>query len=302
MKQKTVSTEISLSGKGLHTGKETTIIIKPAKSNTGYVFVRTDLPGNPIIHAVANNVVDTSRGTTIAENGCTVSTIEHLLAAVYSFGIDNAEFHISGPEVPILDGSSKYYIEQLQKIGAVDQDADVTVRNIDEEISYTYQNTSITLMPSDKLSLDVYIDYGVESVPPQTAVLNDVKDFASQISVCRTFVFLSEIEQLLKLDLIKGGDLDNAIVIVDKLLSQEDYNRIASLCGKETMKVQDGGILNNLKLQYENEPARHKLLDVIGDIALCGFRFNAKIKAVRPGHKANTELSKQLRQYLLNNK
>ena len=270
MKQKTIAGAVRLSGKGLHFGKESTLTVMPAEPNTGYLFVRTDLDGCPHIRAIADNVNETSRGTTVTENGVSVSTIEHLMAATYAMGIDNAEFRVDGPEVPILDGSSRYYVEAFSKVGTKEQDVELKVLNLDEPVSFTNGDTEITLA-----------------------------DFPSEIANCRTFVFLSEIEPLLKMNLIKGGDLDNAIVVVDKVLPQSEYDRIAALCGKESIKVQESGILNTLKLQFDNEPARHKLLDIIGDLALCGFRFNARIEAVRPGHFANTQLSKKLRQYFL---
>ncbi len=300
MKQKTIAAEIRLTGRGLHFGKESALTIKPAEPNSGYVFVRTDLDGCPRVKAVADNVNATSRGTTIEENGVSVSTIEHLLAATYAMGIDNAEFCIDGPEVPILDGSSKYYVEGYAKVGVVEQDAELRVLDIAEPIHYSNgKGTEITINPSDSYSVKVLVDYGA-AMPAQTAELSNLDGFASEIANCRTFVFLSEIEPLLKMNLIKGGDLDNAIVVVDKVLPQSEYDRIAAICGKESIKAQESGVLNTLKLQFDNEPARHKLLDIIGDLALCGFRFNARIDAVRPGHSANTQLSKDLRHYLLN--
>ena len=299
MKQKTIAGAVKLSGRGLHLGKISTLTVMPAEPNSGYVFVRTDLEGCPRIRAIADNVNETSRGTTIDENGVSISTIEHLMAATYAMGIDNAEFHIDGPEVPILDGSSRYYVEAYAKMGLTEQDAELKVLDIDEPLRYSNEKgTEITLLPANNYSAKVIVDYGA-ALPTQTAELHDISDFASEIATCRTFVFLSEIEPLLKMNLIKGGDLDNAIVLVDKVLPQSEYDRIAALCGKESMKVQENGILNTLKLQFDNEPARHKLLDIIGDLALCGFRFNARIEAVRPGHYANSQFSKTLRQYFL---
>lgn len=299
MKQKTLAGSVTLKGRGLHLGKLSTLTVMPAKPDSGYVFVRTDLESCPRVMAIADNVNETSRGTTIDNNGVSVSTIEHLMAATYAMGIDNAEFHIDGPEVPILDGSSRFYVEAFSKVGLVEQDAELKVLNLDEPIRYSNEKgTEITLSPANDYSAKVVVDYG-KAMPTQTAELANISDFASEIANCRTFVFLSEIEPLLKMNLIKGGDLDNAIVVVDKVLPQSEYDRIAALCGKESMKVQEKGILNTLKLQFENEPARHKLLDIIGDLALCGFRFNARIEAVRPGHFANTQLSKELRHYFL---
>ena len=297
MKQKTLADTVRLKGRGLHFGKESTLTVMPADPNSGYVFVRTDLDDCPRIRAISDNVNETSRGTTITENGISVSTIEHLMAATYAMGIDNAEFHIDGPEVPILDGSARFYIELFSKAGVVEQDAELKIYSLSEPLKYSNeQGTEITLYPSEKYSAKVLVEYG-KAMPQQIAELNDLSDFAAEIANCRTFVFLSEIEPLLKMNLIKGGDLDNAIVLVDKVLPQSEYDRIATLFGKETIKAQESGVLNTLKLQFDNEPARHKLLDIIGDLALCGFRFNANIDAVRPGHFANTQFSKELRKY-----
>lgn len=300
MKQHTLANIVTLSGKGLHIGKMSTLTIKPAQPNSGYTFVRTDIEGCPRIRAIADNVHDTSRGTTIVENGVSVSTIEHLMAATYAFGIDNAEFHIDGPEVPILDGSARFYMQEYQKVGLQEQDAELKIKTLSEPVKYENEKGSkITLFPADEYTAKVYVDYGA-AMPAQTAELSNLDDFSAEISKCRTFVFLSEIEFLLNLNLIKGGDLDNAIVVVDKVLPQTEYDRIAALCGKETMTAQKDGILNNIKLQFDNEPARHKLLDIIGDLALCGYRFAARIEAVKPGHFANTQISKELRHYLQN--
>lgn len=297
MKQHTLASAVTISGKGLHSGAEVCLNILPAAINTGYIFFRTDIEGCPSVRAIATNVKDTSRGTTISENNTSVSTIEHLIAACYASGIDNAEFHINGPEVPILDGSSRFYIAEFQKIGITEQEADVQIMNLHENVSYSNENgTIITISPADNFSVEVVVDYG-KAMPPQTAKLDNLADFATELANCRTFVFLSEIEFLLNLNLIKGGDLDNAIVLVDKILPQSEYDRIAKLCGKNTIPAQESGVLNTIKLQFDNEPARHKLLDLIGDLALCGYRYNAKITATKLGHFANTEASKLLREY-----
>ncbi|MCF0206590.1 MAG: UDP-3-O-acyl-N-acetylglucosamine deacetylase [Bacteroidales bacterium] len=299
MKQKTLAGEVTLSGKGLHIGKVSTLVIKPAKVNSGYVFVRTDLENSPRVRAIADNVNDTSRGTTITENGVSISTIEHLISALYALGIDNAELHLDGPEVPILDGSARYYVQGIQKVGIVEQEADVEIKTLAEPVEFeTDKGTKITISPADTYSAKVLVDFGA-ALPPQTAEIASLDNYAGEVANCRTFVFLSEIELLLKMNLIKGGDLDNAIVIVDKALPQSEYDRISTLLGKEKIEAKESGILNTLKLQFDNEPARHKLLDIIGDLALCGFRFNAKIEATKPGHFANTQASKKLRNYLL---
>jgi len=286
MKQKTILKEVSLKGSGLHFGKITNLLIKPAEENTGYIFIRTDLAGKPSILAIIDNVTDTSRGTTISNGSASVSTIEHLLAATYALGVDNVIFEIDGPEVPILDGSSKYFVEAYHKAGIVEQNAELKIYEISENLSFIDEerDIEINIYPDKNYNLKVLVDYRSELLSNQFAFLNSLKDFTKNISSCRTFVFLSELEPLLHLNLIKGGDLDNAIVIVDKESSQEEFDRLAKLFKKPSVEVQSSGVLNNLKLQFTNEPARHKLLDIIGDLALTGYRFKASIMARRPGH------------------
>jgi UDP-3-O-[3-hydroxymyristoyl] N-acetylglucosamine deacetylase/3-hydroxyacyl-[acyl-carrier-protein] dehydratase len=300
MKQKTILKEVRLEGPGLHFGKKTSLIIKPAKPNTGYIFVRTDVDTKPEIPAIADFVIDTSRGTTIGKNGTSVSTIEHLLAATYSLGIDNVIFEIDGPEVPILDGSSKYFVEAYHKAGIVEQDAPLKVYDVRENLSFTDEerDIEINVFPDTSYKLQVLVDYKSDILSNQYAVLSNLKDFTKEVASCRTFVFLSELEPLLRLNLIKGGDLDNAIVIVDKESTQEEFDRLAKLFNKPSVSAQTSGVLNNLKLQFTNEPARHKLLDIIGDLALTGYRFNANVVARRPGHFGNTELAKILREHI----
>lgn len=301
MKQKTTKKEVSLIGAGLHNGQKTTLKILPAPPNTGYVFVRTDLENNPKVKAVAENVCDTSRNTSISQNGITINTVEHLLAAAYSQGIDNVCFSIDGSEVPILDGSAKFFVEAFHKAGIVEQKAELAVYDIQENISFKDEERDIDLSiyPDDNFKLNVLIDYKSDVLSNQFAVLNNLKDFTKEISICRTFVFVSELEPLLRMDLIKGGDLDNAIVIVDKETSQEEFDRLSKLFNKPSVKVHNQGILNNVKLQFNNEPARHKLLDLVGDLALTGFRFNGNVVAKRPGHYGNTELAKRVRNHIL---
>lgn len=300
MRQKTIAKEVVLSGQGLHNGKSNTLTIKPAKPNTGYVFVRTDLENKPEIPALCDYVTDTSRGTTLSKNGASVSTVEHLLAATYALGIDNVIFELDGSEIPILDGSSKYFIEAYHKAGIVEQDAELIVYNLSETIRFFDEERDIEIVayPDEKYNVKVLVDYKSEFLSNQYANLDNIKDFTSEIAPCRTFVFLSELEPLLRLNLIKGGDLDNAIIIVEKEYSQEKFDRLAKLFNKPSVKVQQSGVLNNLKLYFNNEPARHKLLDVIGDLALCGYRFNASIVARKPGHYGNTEIAKLLRQQI----
>lgn len=300
MKQKTILKEVKLEGPGLHYGKKTRLTIKPAKPNTGYVFVRTDLESHPQIPALVEYVTDTSRGTTIGKNGSSISTVEHLLAATYSLGIDNVVFEIDGPEVPILDGSSKYFLEALHKAGIVEQEAVLKIYDIRENILFSDEerDIEINIFPDKTLKLNVLVDYKSDILSNQYSVLNSLKDFTQEISSCRTFVFLSELEPLLRLNLIKGGDLDNAIVIVDKESTQEEFDRLAKLFNRPSVAVQTSGVLNNIKLQFTNEPARHKLLDIIGDLALTGYRFNANVVARRPGHFGNTQVAKMIREHI----
>ncbi len=300
MKQKTITKEVSIEGVGLHLGKHAKLTIKPAEPNTGYVFKRTDIEGNPTINAVAENVNDISRGTTISQNGASVSTIEHLLSATYAMGIDNVLFEIDGPEIPILDGSSKYFVDLYNKAGIADQEEDLIVYDIKENLSFVNpeKGIEINVFPDDKYRLNVLVDYNSKALSNQYAVLNDLEEFIKEISFSRTFVFLSELEPLLKSNLIKGGDLENAIVMVDKETSQEEFDRLAKLFGKPSVEARSSGVLNNIQLQHINEPARHKLLDLIGDLALTGYRFNANIIAKHPGHFGNTEMAKIIRKYI----
>ena len=302
LKQKTLKDSFSLSGKGLHTGLQLTVTFNPAPDNYGYKIQRTDMEGQPIIDAIAENVTETTRGTVLNKNGVKVSTVEHGLAALYASGIDNCLIQVDGPEFPILDGSAEYFIEGIDRVGTVEQNSVKDYFIIKSKIEFRNEKTgsSIIVLPDDEFSINVLISYDSTILPNQYATLEDMNLFKSEVARSRTFVFVREIEPLLQLGLIKGGDLDNAIVVVDKVLPQSEYDRIAAICGKESIKAQDSGILNTIKLQFDNEPARHKLLDIIGDLALCGFRFNASIEAVRPGHSANTQLSKELRHYLLN--
>lgn len=295
--QKTIAQEVTVEGKGLHTGADVVLTFKPAPVNHGYKFQRVDLDDQPIIRAVAENVKDTSRGTTIEENGGRVSTIEHVLAALSGLGIDNALIEINAPETPILDGSSKLIVEALKKAGTKEQDAEREYYTVKEKITYKddERGVEISIYPDDKFSLNVLIDYNSSSLLNQYATLDDLSCFDEEISKSRTFVFLHELEILLENNLIKGGDLSNAIVIVDKEVSQEELNRLADLLGKPHVQVKEQGILNNIDLHYNNEPARHKLLDIVGDLALIGMPIRGKIIAKRPGHLANTELAKLVR-------
>ncbi len=301
MKQKTIKKEVSLIGSGLHNGQKTTLKILPAPSNTGYVFIRTDIKNKPQIKAIVDNVSDTSRNTTISQNDVTVNTVEHLLAATYALGIDNVYFEINGPEVPILDGSAKFFVEAYHKAGIIEQNAKLEIYDLTENLSFKDEERDVELSvyPDNSFKIDVLIDYKSDFLSNQFATLCNIKNFTKDISICRTFVFLSELEPLLRMDLIKGGDLYNAIVIVDKKCSQKELDRLAKLFNKPSVSIHSRGILNNIKLQFNNEPARHKLLDLIGDLALTGYRFNANIIARKPGHYGNTELVKLIRNHIL---
>lgn len=295
-KQKTIQKEISLSGVGLHTGKEVKLTFKPAPENNGYAFVRTDLEGNPIIEARADYVVDTQRGTNLEKNGVRIHTSEHVLAAVVGLDIDNIIIEISAPEPPIMDGSSKYFVEALEKAGIKEQEADVEEYIVKDVISYKDEasGSEIILMPADEYEITAMVDFGTKVLGTQNATLKHISDFKEEISDARTFSFLHEIEMLLDNDLIKGGDLNNAIVYVDKPLSKETMEKLRVAFKKDNVKVKPNGILDNLTLRWPNEAARHKLLDVIGDLALVGTRFRGKVIANKPGHGVNTQFAKKL--------
>lgn len=298
-KQRTLKEPLSFHGKGLHTGVEVNMTLLPAPENHGYVFKRTDLQGQPEITALAENVTDTSRGTTIEENGARVSTIEHVLSALAGMQLDNTIIELDGPEAPILDGSAREYVEAIQKSGVVEQNAERRYFKLKEKVEYYDEENGVHIIayPDQMQSINVLIDYNSDVLGNQYATLEHWEDFKTQIAPCRTFVFLHELEQLVKLNLIKGGDLDNAIVIVDHEMPQEDIDRLSDLFNQPKIEVHEG-ILNNLELRFSNEPARHKLLDMIGDLALVGRWFKAKIIATRPGHAANVEFARQLRQVM----
>jgi UDP-3-O-[3-hydroxymyristoyl] N-acetylglucosamine deacetylase/3-hydroxyacyl-[acyl-carrier-protein] dehydratase len=297
-KQRTLKKEVSLSGKGLHTGVEVTMTFKPAPGNHGYVFVRTDLEGAPKIKAIADNVTETVRGTTLEQNGASVATIEHCMAALYGMGIDNVLIEVNGPEAPILDGSSIRYVEAFKEAGIVEQDAKREYFEVKEKISYSDEERGVDIMiyPDDHLSINVLIDYNSKVLGNQYAILNQLDEFEEEIAMSRTFVFFHELEGLAKLNKIKGGDLDNAIVILDRKVAQEEIDRIADLFHKPHIKANSEGVLSNVDLHFPNEPARHKLLDLLGDIALVGMPLKGKIVATRPGHKANNEFARKIRQ------
>ena len=291
--QKTIKESVSLSGKGLHTGFEVQVTFHPAPINHGFKIQRVDLEGKPFITPIADNVVDTSRGTTLEENGVQIHTIEHLLASLVGLELDNILMEFTGPEAPILDGSSIKYVEALKKAGIVEQEAEKNFYVIKERTVFRDEENDIELVayPDDQFSIDVMVDYNSKVLGHQYASYHPSHDFEKEIAPSRTFVFFHELEYLLKHNLIKGGDLQNAIVIMENEVSQEELDRMADLFNKPHVKVKEG-ILNNVDLRFSNEPARHKLLDIIGDLALIGRPIKGKIVASRPGHFANTQLAK----------
>lgn len=302
--QHTIKEPVTLSGVGLHTGANVKITIKPSNPGLGYRFQRIDLPEQPIVKADCDLVVDTSRGTTIEQNGARISTIEHLLAALVGCQIDNALIEIDAPEVPILDGSSREFIEAIKSVGIQEQDAKKVIFSLDNNIHFydPVKNVDMLAIPSHNYQLTTMIDFSSPILGTQHATLKHINDFNKEIGVCRTFCFLHEVEYLLENNLIKGGDLSNAIVVVDKPVTQDELNHLAKVFNKKTMEVKQEGILNNLQLNFPNEPARHKLLDVVGDLALVGHAFNAHIIASRPGHATNVAFAKKIKQYIKANK
>jgi UDP-3-O-[3-hydroxymyristoyl] N-acetylglucosamine deacetylase / 3-hydroxyacyl-[acyl-carrier-protein] dehydratase len=296
IRQKTIKKEVSLSGVGLHTGKEVLLTFKPAPENHGYAFVRVDLAGHPTVEARAEYVVDTQRGTNLEKNGVNINTSEHVLAAVVGKEINNIIIELNSAEPPIMDGSSKFFIEALDNAGIVEQDAFVDEYIVKEIISYkdAESGSEIIVMPSDKYEVTTMVDFGTKILGTQNATLNKVSDFKKEIAGARTFSFLHEIEMLLDNNLIKGGDLNNAIVYVDKELSEETMTKLRYAFKKDSVKVKPNGILDNLTLHWPNEAARHKLLDVLGDLALVGVQIRGKVIANKPGHSVNTRFAKKL--------
>ncbi|MDB9723572.1 bifunctional UDP-3-O-[3-hydroxymyristoyl] N-acetylglucosamine deacetylase/3-hydroxyacyl-ACP dehydratase [Polaribacter sp.] len=295
-KQKTIQNQISLSGVGLHTGNAVKMTFKPAPINHGFAFCRLDLEGTPIIEARAEYVVNTQRGTNIEKNGVQIQTSEHVLAAAVGLDIDNLLIEIDASEPPIMDGSSKFFLEALEKAGIKEQDAFIEEYVVKEIISYKDEVTGseIILMPADDYQVTTMVDFGTKVLGTQNATLEKVSDFKEEIAAARTFSFLHEIEMLLEHDLIKGGDLNNAIVYVDKELSESTMEKLKKAFNKKDIAVKSNGILDNLTLHWANEAARHKLLDVIGDLALVGTRIKGKVIANKPGHLINTLFAKKL--------
>ncbi len=295
-KQKTIQSEITLAGVGLHTGNIVSMTLKPAPINHGFAFSRVDLEGSPTIEAKAEYVVTTQRGTNLEKNGVKIQTSEHVLAAAVGLDIDNLLIEIDASEPPIMDGSSKYFVEALEKAGIKEQEAYIEEYIVKEVISYKDEisGSEIILMPADEYQITTMVDFGTKILGTQNATLDRITDFKDEIADARTFSFLHEIEMLLENDLIKGGDLNNAIVYVDKELSEYTMQKLKKAFKKEDIAVKPNGILDNLTLHWANEAARHKLLDVIGDLALTGVRIRGKVIANKPGHLINTQFAKKL--------
>ncbi len=296
VKQKTIQNEISLTGVGLHTGKEVKMTFKPAPINNGYTFVRVDLEGHPVIEADATYVVNTQRGTNLEKRGVKIQTSEHVLAAFVGCDVDNVIIELNESEPPIMDGSSKFFVEAIEKAGVVEQDAERNYYVVKEVISFTDETTGseILLMPADEYQVTAMVDFGTKVLGTQNATMKNISEFKSEIADARTFSFLHELETLLDNGLIKGGDLNNAIVYVDKEISPKTIENLKVAFGKDSISVKPNGILDNLTLHYPNEAARHKLLDVIGDLALVGTRIKGKVIANKPGHFVNTQFAKKL--------
>ncbi len=295
-KQRTIKKEVKLTGVGLHTGKEVTLTFKPAPENHGYAFCRIDLEGNPIIEADATYVINTQRGTNLEKNGVSIQTSEHVLAACVGLEIDNLLIELDASEPPIMDGSSKFFIEALEHAGIVDQEIDREEYIVKDVISYTDEESGseIIVMPSDEYQVTTMVDFGTKVLGTQNASLKRLSDFKKEIADARTFSFLHELEMLLEHGLIKGGDLNNAIVYVDKELNTNTMEKLKVAFGKDSIAIKPNGILDNLTLHYPNEAARHKLLDVIGDLALIGTRIRGKVIANKPGHFVNTQFAKKM--------
>ena len=302
--QHTLKGSVTLPGVGLHTGQKVNMTLKPANPGYGIRFQRIDLPEKPVIKADVDYVVDTSRGTTLELNGVKISTVEHVLAALVGMNVDNVLIELDGAEIPIMDGSSKQIIEAIDSVGVLEQDAKRIVYAIDTNIHYydPVKNVDMLAVPSNEYQITTLIDFNSPVLGTQHATLKHITEFKDEIAPCRTFCFLHELEYLLDNNLIKGGDLSNAIVVVDKVVSDEELSRLSDIFNKKNIQVKQEGILNNIQLHFTNEPAHHKLLDVVGDLALVGHAIRAHIIASRPGHASNVEFAKKIKQYIKKNK
>jgi UDP-3-O-[3-hydroxymyristoyl] N-acetylglucosamine deacetylase / 3-hydroxyacyl-[acyl-carrier-protein] dehydratase len=298
--QHTIKEEISISGAGIHTGQSVTMVVKPAAPNAGISFQRVDLPGKPIVKADVDFVVETNRSTTIENNGARVSTIEHLMASLVGMGVDNALVKIDGEEVPILDGSAEPFVEALEKVGTEQQNAAKVYYSIEQNITFVDDEKKVEMvaLPYHQYRINTLIDFNSPVLGTQHAALKNISDFKKEIAPCRTFCFFHELEWLISNNLIKGGDINNAIVVVDKEVTPQQVEKISKVFHKRDVQISSEGILNNLELRFPNEPARHKLLDVVGDLALVGMPFKAHIIANRPGHSSNVQFAKKIKEHL----
>jgi UDP-3-O-[3-hydroxymyristoyl] N-acetylglucosamine deacetylase/3-hydroxyacyl-[acyl-carrier-protein] dehydratase len=295
-KQKTLKAAFTLEGKGLHTGLPITVTFNPAPANHGIKIQRVDLENAPVIDALAENVVETTRGTVLEKGGARVSTIEHAMSALYAAGVDNCLIQVNQPEFPIMDGSAVCYSAKIGEVGLEEQTEDRDYYVVRKKIEYKTENgSSIVMLPDDDFSVNVLVSFDSPVLNNQYASLDSLEDYEKEIASCRTFVFVRELEALLKNNLIKGGDLENAIVIYDQVIDQAEIDRLTDILGKERIKVDNIGYLNVKPLQFDNEPARHKLLDIVGDLALIGKPIKGRVIATCPGHKVNTDLAKQIR-------
>lgn len=298
--QQTIKEEIAIAGVGIHSGQSVTIRLKPAVANTGINFQRIDLEGKPIVKADVDNVVETNRSTTIEANGARVNTIEHLMAALVGMQIDNVLIEIDGEEIPILDGSSQPFVDALEKAGTIQLPQKKIYYELQENITFIDEEKKVEMvaLPYHSYRINTLIDFNSPVLGTQHADLKNIKDFKDSIASSRTFCFFHELEWLIENNLIKGGDINNAIVVVDKPVTQDQVERISKVFHKSDVKVNSEGVLNNLKLRYPNEPARHKLLDVVGDLALIGYNFHGHIIANRPGHSSNVKFAKKIKEHL----
>lgn len=303
-KQHTLGSVVSISGTGLHTGIKVDMTLKPASPGFGFQFQRIDLPGQPIIKADCDLVTDTSRGTTLEDNGAKISTVEHILAALVGMGVDNCLIEINGPEVPIIDGSSEPFVEIIEEAKVFEQDAAKAWYTIDTNISHydEKKRVEMVVMPAIEYKVTTLIDFNSPVLGTQHAGLKHMSEFKTEIAPCRTFCFLHELEMLLEHNLVKGGDINNAIVVVDKPVTEAEMERLAKAFKRDKIEVKSEGYLNNLELRFPNEPARHKLLDVIGDLALIGYPIKGHIIANRPGHSSNVDFARKIKQYIKKNK
>lgn len=301
MKQKTIAKSFRQEGVGLHTGKSVIVEFEPAEANHGIRFMRVDMKDQPVLIADVGQVVSTNRGTTIKNGEAQISTIEHVLSALSGMGVDNVLIKVDGPEIPIMDGSAMHFVEGIRSAGLVEQEMEREYFEIEEPISFKDEvtGTELLALPGDKFEITAMIDFNSQILGHQYASLHNIEEYETQIAPCRTFVFIRELEQLFDQNLIKGGDLENAVVIADRLMDQDELDRLAKKLGKQSIKVEKTGILNTTSLKFENEPARHKLLDVIGDLALLGRPIKGKIVARKPGHTANIEFTKLLKRKLI---